>query len=197
MIQDIGTLEMDEALEKLCVNDILKLEHQHLEAKGLTHIPHMPHEFQVKWIRFILSQVHNGWLWLEQPILIMKKMIHRITSLPILAKAKTTKTLGRAELEKKTLVEWDGRGMKISSVTNIELNIFHSHIVHKIYSSSRLNSVSCEAVDLAYKVVKNNLSLDLAELLLIQFNKNVERIRTSKNNPCKFGSLLTCLFFYV
>ena len=25
----------------------------------------------------------------------------------------------------------------------------------------------------------------------------MERIRTSKNNPCKFSSLLTCLFFYV
>ena len=44
MIHDIGTLEMDEALEKLCVNGILKPKHQHLKAKGLTHIPHMPHD---------------------------------------------------------------------------------------------------------------------------------------------------------
>ena len=55
IIQEIGTLEMDDALDNLCVNGNLKLEHQHLETKGLTHIPHMPHEFQVKWIRFILS----------------------------------------------------------------------------------------------------------------------------------------------
>ena len=33
--------------------------------------------------------------------------------------------------------------------------------------------------------------------MLNQFNKNMESIRTSKNNPCKFDSLLTCLFFYV
>lgn len=59
VIQDIGTLEMDDALDKLCLNGVLKLEHQHLETKGLTHISHMPQEFQVKWIRFILSQVHN------------------------------------------------------------------------------------------------------------------------------------------
>ena len=25
----------------------------------------------------------------------------------------------------------------------------------------------------------------------------MDSIQTSKNNPCKFGSLLTCLFFYV
>ena len=127
----------------------------------------------------------------------MKKMIHRIIGLPMLAKPKMTKTLGRAKLEKKTLAEWDGRGMKISSVTDIELKFGIHIIAHKIYSSSRLYSVSCEVVDLAYKIVQNNLSLDLVELLLIQFNKNMESIRTSKNNPCKFGSLLTCLFFYV
>ena len=40
----------------------------------------------------------------------------------MLTKAKMTKSLGWAELEKKTLAEWDGRGMKISSVTDVELN---------------------------------------------------------------------------
>lgn len=196
-IQDIGTLEMDELLKELCVNGVLKSEHQHLEAKGLTHILHMPLDFQIKWIRFILSHVQNGQLWLEQPILITKKMIYKITGLPMLVKEKMTKTIGQVELEKKTLSKWDGRGMTISCVTNMELK-FRIHVItHNIYSLSRLNSMSCEAVDLAYKVVKNNLSLDLDELLLNQFNKNMESIRTSKNNPCKFGSLLTCIFFYV
>ena len=41
-IQDIITLEMDEALEKLCVNGVLKPKHQHLQTKCLTHILHMP-----------------------------------------------------------------------------------------------------------------------------------------------------------
>lgn len=100
-------------------------------------------------------------------------------------------------MEKKTLVEWDGRGMKISCVMDMELK-FGIHVIsHKIYNSIHLNSVSCEAVDLVYKVVKNNMSFDLAELMLNQFNKNMESIRTSKNNPCKFGSLLTYLFLFV
>ena len=41
-IQDIGTLEMDECLKELCVDGVLKLEHQHLKEKGLMHTPHMP-----------------------------------------------------------------------------------------------------------------------------------------------------------
>lgn len=98
IIQEIRTLEIDEALGELCVNDVLKPKHKHLEDKGLTHITHLPQNFQIKWIRYILSQVHSGQLWLEKPFLITKKMIHRITSLPMLSKAKATKTLGRDEL---------------------------------------------------------------------------------------------------
>ena len=60
----------------------------------------MPQIFSMKWIRFILSKIHEGKLWLDQPILITKKMIHQIIGLPMLAKEKSTKTLGWVELEK-------------------------------------------------------------------------------------------------
>ena len=92
----------------------------------------MPRNFQVKWVRYILSRVHNGQLWLEQPILITKKMIHRITGLPMLNKAKATKTLGREELQKLTLAEWDGRGLKISNVIDLELRFGIYIIAYKI-----------------------------------------------------------------
>ena len=158
---------MDDALGELSVNGTLKPEHKHLEVKCLTHIPHLPQSFQIKWIKYILRQVHNGQLWLEQPVLITKKMIHHITDLPMFSKAKATKTLGQVELEKKTLAKWDGKGMKISSVINAELKFNIHMIAHKISSNSHLNSVSCEAVDLAFKFMKNNLSYDLVHLLLI------------------------------
>ena len=103
---------MDESFEKLCVNCVLKPEHQHLNAKGLTDIPHMLWDFQIKWIRF--NHVYNGQLWLEQPILITKKMILRIIGLPMLEKTKMTKTLSQVKLEKKKLgqVGWKGNEYK-------------------------------------------------------------------------------------
>ena len=157
---------MENALAKMIVDRTLKPKFKHLETKGLTHIPHLPQNFQVKWIRYILSWFHNGQLWLDQPYLITKKMIHKITGLPMLSKAKTTKTLGRDELQKKTLDEWDGRGLKINNVTELDLRYGIYIIAYKIYSSSRLNNVSCEAVDLAFKVVKKNLDYDLSDVLL-------------------------------
>ena len=59
-IQDIGTLDMDNSLAELCVDGTLKPEHKHLETKGLTHILHFSMKLQVKWLRYILSHVHNG-----------------------------------------------------------------------------------------------------------------------------------------
>ena len=65
--------------------------------------------------------------------------------------------------------------MKLSGVIDMELKFDIHVIAHKMYSLSWLN-VSCEVVDLAYKVVKNNLSFDLAKLLLNQLRKNIESI---------------------
>ena len=72
---------------------------------------------------------------LEHPILITKKMPHRITRSPMLNKVKTTETLGWVELTKWTLTKWDGRGMKLSGIIDMELK-FGIHVIsHKIYNS--------------------------------------------------------------
>ena len=80
---------MDETLKAMSVDGALKPEHKHLNDKGLVHLSHMPRRFSIKWIRFILSQVYEGKIWLDQPIQITKKMIHQITRLPMLAKVKS------------------------------------------------------------------------------------------------------------
>ena len=67
-IQEIGTLEMENALAEMSVYGTLKPEFKHLETKGLTHIPNLPRNFQVKWIRYILSRFHNGQLWWSNPL---------------------------------------------------------------------------------------------------------------------------------
>ena len=45
VVQEISTLDMDNALGQLCVDGALKPEHKHLEGKGLTHILHLPRSF--------------------------------------------------------------------------------------------------------------------------------------------------------
>lgn len=80
-----------------------------------------------------------------------------ITRYPMMDKSKYTKTLGQEELKKLTLVEQDGRGMKLKNVTDMEINFIIHVITQKMYSSSHQNSVLCEAMDLTYKVMNKNL----------------------------------------
>lgn len=84
----------------------------------------------------------------------------------MLNKVKVTKTLGQDELQKLILAEWDGRGLKLNNVSDMEVRFGIHIIAYKLYSSRRLNSMWCEAMDLAYKVVKKNLEFDLVDLLL-------------------------------
>ena len=127
---------MDETLNAMSVDEALKPEHKHLDDKGLIHLSYMPRRLSIKWIRFICSQVHERMIYFDQPIQITKKIICQITGLPMLTKVKSTKTLGRVELEKRTLAKWDARGMKIKSVIDPELKYGIHIIAHKIYRSN-------------------------------------------------------------
>lgn len=87
--------------------------------------------------------------------------------------------------------------MTINTVKDPLLDFFVRVISNKFYQSSRLNSVSCIAIDVSYKLVKKDHTYDLVELLLQQINENLGAIIKSKGAQCKFGSILVFLFFYV
>ena len=87
--------------------------------------------------------------------------------------------------------------MTIDTITEPLLDFAVRVISHKFYQSSRLNSVSYIAVDVAYKLVKKDHTYDQIELMLQQINENLGAIRRSKGAQCKFGSVLVCIFFYV
>lgn len=72
-IQELVHFEIDQAYNVLCENGALKPEHKHLEVKGLTHIHHMPRNFQMDQV---LSRVQDMTFWLKKLIKITKKMIH-------------------------------------------------------------------------------------------------------------------------
>lgn len=118
-IQDLRTYEMNEAYTTMCDNRVLKPKHKHLEMKGLTHLGFMLKNFEVKWIQFFLSWVHDMQIWLEKLGKITKKMVHKVIGLPMLDRPKAKKNIPRDELIENTDAEWDGRGLKLNDVTNL------------------------------------------------------------------------------
>ena len=115
----------------------------------------------------MLSQIHDGSLWLENgPIKITKRIINRVTSYPTLDQPKTLRSDSKEVIEKNIGEKWNKRGMKIDTITDPLLDFVVRVISHKFYQSSRLNSVPYIAMDVGYKIVKKDHTYDLAELQL-------------------------------
>ena len=79
-------MEIREAYDKLCVDEVLKDEYKIVETKGLTRALEFLTIFKIEWIRLVLSRIHDGNLWLEDgPMKISKRIVHRVTPNPRLA----------------------------------------------------------------------------------------------------------------
>ena len=105
------------------------------------------------------------YIWLEGgPLKITKRVIHRDTRFPALDQPRTLRSDAKETIEKKIGTRWNKRGMTIGTITDPLVNFAVRVISHKFYQSRRLNSVSCIAVDIGYKIVKRDHTYDLAEL---------------------------------
>lgn len=146
----------------------------------------------------MLSQVHDGSLWIEGgPIKISKRIIHRVTGYPTLDQPKTLKSDSKEVIEKNTLAKWNKRDMTIEKIIDPLIDFSIRVISHKFYQYSRLNSVPCIVVDVGYKIVEKYHTYDLAELQLQQLIENLGAIRKAKSGKFNFGSIFVCIFFYV
>ena len=57
--------------------------------------------FKTELIRIVLSQIHDGSLWLENgPIKITKRIIHKVTGYPTLDRPKTLRSDSKEVIEK-------------------------------------------------------------------------------------------------
>ena len=75
--------------EKFCDNGVLKEEFKIIKRKGLTYALEFPIVFRTKWIKIVLSRIHDGCLWLEgKPIKILKRIFHRVIGYPTLDQPK-------------------------------------------------------------------------------------------------------------
>lgn len=76
-LEELGDKFIRNDLKGLCVNDQLKLEYLPLKTKGLSNVVDFPDMFHEDWVKYVLSKVHDQFLWLETqaPIKITKEVI--------------------------------------------------------------------------------------------------------------------------
>ena len=160
-------MELRDAYDKLCDNGIQKEEYNIVEMKGLIRALDLSTAFKTEWIKIILSQIHDGFIWLEGGLVkITKRVIHRVTGFPTLDQARALRSDAKEVIEKNIGARWNKRGMTIDTIMDPLENFVVRVISHKFYQSSRLNSVSCIVVDIGYKIVKRDHTYDLVKLQL-------------------------------
>ena len=150
-------MEIANAYEKLCVDGKLEDEFVIVEKKTLTKALAFLTMFKTKWIRILLSRVHDGAFWLETgPVKFMKKTINMVTRFQTLDWPKTLRRDKTEVIEKNDRAKWNNGGMTIDTIQDPVLDFAVRVISHKFYQSSRLNNIPCIVVDVAYKLVKKD-----------------------------------------
>lgn len=79
----MGTEDIKNIYQSVILGDsrTIKPEFKAIEDLGLTGILYIP-EYKDEVIRYVLSRVHNEFIWLDRPYMIMKEAIQVITDLP-------------------------------------------------------------------------------------------------------------------
>ena len=130
----IGDLEIADTYENLCVDEKLKDKFFRVEKKTLTKALAFPTMFKTKWIRIVLSRIHDGAFWLETgPVKFTKKTINRVTRFQTLDRPKILRSEKREAIENNTGAKWNNRGMKIDIIKEPLLDFAVRVISHKFY----------------------------------------------------------------
>lgn len=195
-IDDIFQGEIDTSYKNLCLNGKMKEDHTHLQTKGLVHSMHVPTVFKPKWMRIVLIWVHDHFIWLDGLVKIKKYVLHIVTRFLISDRPRAYKKTAKNNLCELTKSKWDERGLKLSIVDYLELRFVSNIISYQIFQSFRVDSVPCGAIDIAYKIVKKDMKIDLCEIFMKQLDDNMNTIRKEKSTTLKFSPLLVCIFFY-
>ena len=102
-VKGVSDMELREAYEKLCDNGVLKEEYNIFEKKGLTQALDFPATLKTKWIKIVLSRIHDDYIWLEGgPIKITKRVIHRVTRFPTLDQLRELQSDAKETIETNT-----------------------------------------------------------------------------------------------
>lgn len=86
--------------------------------------------------------------------------------------------------------------MRISTITNIDINFASVILGYKVTQSNRLNFVSSCCIHATYQMLRNNVKYDLSEWMRSELMLNLVKIKGIKRGNFRYGNLIVCLMLY-
>lgn len=99
-LEELGNKFIQDEFKGFCDYGLLKAKHMHLKTKGLLYVVDIHNQFHADWIKYVLSRMHDQFLWLEveAPIKITKEVIQRVTGLSATSEALTLRTISSGDV---------------------------------------------------------------------------------------------------
>lgn len=173
-----------------------KLEYAQLQRKGFTQLVHFLLFDEDEWVRYNLSHLHDEFIWLDKPYKITKQKIHEVTCINQTGRKPDLRKVTIPTITKLTGAQFDSRSMTIDDILEHDVRFASMIIGYKVYHSRRLNFVSGTTIYATYQMVKEDMQYDLCIVLLEELLRNLNKIKTDKNNVFKFVSWIVCLALY-
>lgn len=196
-VEELGNANMLTLYNKHLANlRNLKSKHKILHDKGLVKFIYFLIFDEAKWVRYILTRVHDEFIWLDRQHKITKKAIQAVTCL-----SGTSEVPKLRKVQNKTMIaatdsKFNNKANTISDMLEHDITFASMVVGYKVYQSNRQNSVSGTAILLAYQILKEDKRYDLCIVLLNESINNLKKIKHGKKHIFKFGSLLICLALY-
>jgi len=134
---------IDESLE-------LKPQYKAIQDKHFGQCIHFPYFAKDEWVWYVLSRVHDNFMWLNRPFKITKDAIKVVTGLHSSKGLPVLKSVKNQTVSEATRSKFDKRAMTIEDITNPDIKFASMIIGYKIYHSSRENSVPRTVIYSAY-----------------------------------------------
>lgn len=108
-------------------------------------------------MRYILSHVHDEFIWLDKPYKITKQAIHAVTFLNQTSGKPNLRKVMNPTITKLTDSQFDIRSMMIDDILEHDVKFSSMIIGYKFYQSSILNSISSTMIYITYQMVKEDM----------------------------------------
>lgn len=151
-IKEFGNLDMSSLYAKHMVDDFenLKSDFKNLESKGFIQFVHFSVFDKPEWVRYVLSQIHDEFLWLDKSHKITKKAIEAVTYLNATSKVPGLWNEKNTTVMEVTGSKHDSQSMTISDIVEFDVKFSSMATGYKVYQLSRQNSVSGTAIYATY-----------------------------------------------
>lgn len=129
----------------------VKLEFKALEENKFVQVVRFPVFYENEWVWYVLSRIHDKFMWLNQSCKITKDVIQVVTSRCSSGGFPLLRSVMNQMVTDATGSRFDKRAITINDIAEPDVKFSSMVVGYKVYHSNKENSVSETPIYVAYQ----------------------------------------------